>query len=35
MGVLALAVLIPNRGITEEALADAERLAEDDPVPSS
>jgi len=32
MGLLTLAVLVPNRRITEEALADAERQAEDDAV---
>ena len=32
MSLLTLAVLVPNRRITEEALADAERQAEDDAV---
>jgi MFS family permease len=35
MGLLAVTVLIPNRRITDEALADAERVRDDEPVPSS
>jgi MFS family permease len=35
MGLLAVAVLVPNRRITDAALADAERVQDDVVVPTS
>jgi MFS family permease len=35
MGLVAVAVLVPNRRITDQALADAETVRDDEPVPSS